>query len=652
MNNTTIGKYKITRLIGEGGMASVYEAEHEMLGTKVAIKVLNPILSANAQIRERFKNEARVMATLNHPNITRVIDFDEQPQHLCIVMEYLEGEDLSQKIKRNGALSDKHINEVFAQTLAAFQYAHDKGIVHRDIKPSNIFILPDGQVKILDFGIAKLFGQSNEMTQTGTQMGTPTYMSPEQVKADKTIDKRSDIYSLGVTLYYAVNGKAPYNSTTESQFDIFNKIVYETLPEITGNSKYNGIIKKACEKNREERFQHCNDWLSEMNNPSSAHAAATPVGDDKTVIANKVTEDATQVQQTVKNTTNTSTQPTNEQPRVDNTKQEPQHKVNPSSNTSSNLPQEKKSKTGLIIGIVGGVILLIIILVASSGPSEEEKIPNYELPEQNSAYLLVGDSTKVPSPTLIETPNFNGIQLNEESENNVVLSKVSSSPNEITDVDVWFNQNNLSLPTYKVYNEFMNEKGNVPEDVPNKINGLRITDGFSYIDGDIYFYGKNFGDKSVVIITDKDKHSVKHCLDFSNFSISPKTVKGDEDYVYQSVNWAVIENDVLYISHGHSTYAKSSFGQNAYISAIDLTNYKILWTTDPLTSNSTFSLIGNSIICGYGFTDEPDYLFVIDKKNGRRVQKINVSSGPEYIIPKNNQLFVRTYNNNYIFQID
>lgn len=264
MINTTIGKYKITRLIGEGGMASVYQAEHEMLGSKVAIKVLNPILSANAQIRERFKNEARVMASLNHPNITRVIDFDEQPQNLCIVMEYLDGEDLSQKIKKYGALSEMEINKVFTQTLSAFQYAHDKGIVHRDIKPSNIFVLPDGQIKILDFGIAKLFGQNNEITQTGTQMGTPTYMSPEQVKADKSIDYRSDIYSLGVTLYYAANGKAPYDSESESQFDIFTKIVHEPLPDDSDNHKYRKIIKKACEKRKEDRFVSCNAMLTEI----------------------------------------------------------------------------------------------------------------------------------------------------------------------------------------------------------------------------------------------------------------------------------------------------------------------------------------------------------------------------------------------------
>jgi serine/threonine protein kinase len=265
MINTTIGKYKITKLIGEGGMASVYEAEHEMLGTKVAIKVLNPILSANYQIRERFINEAKLMASLDHPNITKVIDFDERTNQLSITMEYLNGEDLNQKIKRSGPLSEKEITNIFSQTLSAFQYAHEKGIVHRDIKPSNIFILPNGHVKILDFGIAKLFGQGNEMTQTGTQMGTPIYMSPEQVKADKSIDHRSDIYSLGVTMYYAINGKPPYNSETDSQFDIFNKIVFEPLAETDKTSFLNDFVKKACEKERNLRYQSCQEWINEFN---------------------------------------------------------------------------------------------------------------------------------------------------------------------------------------------------------------------------------------------------------------------------------------------------------------------------------------------------------------------------------------------------
>jgi len=309
MINATIGKYKISRLIGEGGMASVYEAEHEMLGTKVAIKVLNPILSANAQIKERFRNEAKLMASLDHPNITKVIDFDEQPQQLSIVMEYLNGEDLNQKIKRNGPLSEKEIMDVFSQTLSAFQYAHEKGIVHRDIKPSNIFILPNGHIKILDFGIAKLFGQGNEMTQTGTQMGTPIYMSPEQVKADKSIDHRSDIYSLGVTLFFAINGKPPYNSDTDSQFDIFNKIVFDPLPEFLNIGKFNDFVKKACQKDREQRYQSCGEWINELNIKVHSSAQAP----DKTIFeapTSKNTIAATASTPTSDNTNVETTTPT------------------------------------------------------------------------------------------------------------------------------------------------------------------------------------------------------------------------------------------------------------------------------------------------------------------------------------------------------
>jgi uncharacterized protein (TIGR02145 family) len=256
--------YNILSLIGEGGMASVYLGEHERLGTKVAIKVLNPILSVNAQLRERFLNEARLMASLDHPNITKVIDFEDEGNLLCIIMEHLEGEDLSDKIKRDGALSIEQINNIYSQVLSGFNYAHNMGIVHRDIKPSNIFIKKDGIIKILDFGIAKLFGQGNEMTQTGTQMGTPVYMSPEQVKADKSIDHRSDIYSLGVTLYYACYGHSPYDSSTLSQFDILSKIVHEPLPEMQDHP-FKNLILTACAKDRENRFQSCEEWIAGLN---------------------------------------------------------------------------------------------------------------------------------------------------------------------------------------------------------------------------------------------------------------------------------------------------------------------------------------------------------------------------------------------------
>jgi len=255
-----IHNYKISRLIGEGGMASVYEAVHEKLQTKVAVKILNPMLAANKNIRQRFENEARFMASLTHPNITRVIDYEERPDLLAIIMEFLEGEDLSSRIKKTGAMPPDEAIRIFQQVLDAFQYAHQKGIVHRDVKPSNIFLEPNGTVKILDFGIAKLVDSGEDMTMTGTQIGTPVYMSPEQVNTDKTIDHRSDIYSLGVTLYYLLRGEAPYDTTISSSFQIYTKIVQEPLPDLAGFPELNLVIKTATNKDRALRYQNCHDF--------------------------------------------------------------------------------------------------------------------------------------------------------------------------------------------------------------------------------------------------------------------------------------------------------------------------------------------------------------------------------------------------------
>ena len=277
--NKTIGNYTITRKIGEGGMASVYEGVHEKLGIKVAIKILSPILARNPQLRQRFENEANLMASMSNPHITRVLDIEEKDDTLAIIMELLEGEDLDARVKRTGPLTATEVKMIFTQVLNAFDYAHSKGIVHRDIKPANIFIDKNNQVKILDFGIAKLFGTGNEMTQTGTQMGTPVYMSPEQVKGDKSIDHRSDIYALGVTLYFLLSGKAPYESAEESSFEIFMKIVNDPIPHLTNNSFFDAIIQKAVAKDRNERYQEIKEFRNSIEVGTSEEKTLQKVQD-------------------------------------------------------------------------------------------------------------------------------------------------------------------------------------------------------------------------------------------------------------------------------------------------------------------------------------------------------------------------------------
>jgi serine/threonine protein kinase len=260
-------------------------------------------------------------------------------------MEFLNGEDLNNKIKKNGPLSDTEIFSIFSQTLSAFEFAHENGIVHRDIKPSNIFILPNGHVKILDFGIAKLFGQGNEMTSTGTQLGTPIYMSPEQVKADKSIDHRSDIYSLGVTMFFAINGKAPYNSNTDSQFDIFTKIVYEPLPNFKFNSKYNEIVLTACKKNREERFQNCSEYLTILKSINNSKI------NDKTLF---------DLEEKSKNSQSSSTSKQSENIK------------NKSDTKYSLLNVNKKNKNRLLVSVMF-IVLIGVFIVSFLNYSDNEK---------------------------------------------------------------------------------------------------------------------------------------------------------------------------------------------------------------------------------------------------------------------------------------
>jgi TPR repeat protein len=257
--------YKIIREIGSGGMATVYEAVHVKLDTKVAIKVLNPVLSANDGIRKRFEQEAKIMALLNHEGITKVIDFDEEENRLAIVMEYLNGQTLDEYINQKGALCEEEATKLFITILEAFSYAHKKSIVHRDVKPSNIFITTEGKVKIMDFGIAKIVEDgANVLTQTGTQMGTPVYMSQEQVNDSKNIDHRTDIYSLGIVLWYMLQGKPPYDGNQLSSFQIFTKIVNEPVSELLIYPKMDKIITKATAKDSHKRFKKCEEFVSEF----------------------------------------------------------------------------------------------------------------------------------------------------------------------------------------------------------------------------------------------------------------------------------------------------------------------------------------------------------------------------------------------------
>ncbi len=253
-----IGKYLIQYMIGRGGYALVYSGRHELLNMPVAIKMMKHDLAMESDFLERFKNEAMLIARLNHDNIIRVYDIEERYKTIFIVMELLEGNSLQEILDDTGKLSCEQVVDYLVQVAMGLEYAHARGIVHQDIKPANIFITSKGTVKILDFGLACSVEANNFDLP-----GTPFYMSPEQIEME-AVDERSDIYSLGITVYEALIGKRPYPEN--DLLKLMDLHVEEDIPDpwdaqphIPGALRH--FILKACRRNKEDRFNSMNEVM-------------------------------------------------------------------------------------------------------------------------------------------------------------------------------------------------------------------------------------------------------------------------------------------------------------------------------------------------------------------------------------------------------
>jgi serine/threonine protein kinase len=270
MIGTEIGSYKILEKLGQGGMGVVYKAVDTGLDRMVAMKVLNPDLSKNPDLVERFRAEARAQANLNHTNLATLYAFMVHQGTAIMVMEFVEGETFAQMIRRRGPIPEPEAVPLFRQALLGIGYAHRSGIIHRDIKPSNLMLNKNGLVKVMDFGIAKVLGVRG-MTRTGAQLGTLAYMSPEQIQ-NRNVDIRSDIYELGITLYEMLSGHLPFES--DSEFQIMQDHVYSAPPPPSKYYPYIGkgiekVILKSLEKNSDMRFQTVEQFGAALEHPDA-----------------------------------------------------------------------------------------------------------------------------------------------------------------------------------------------------------------------------------------------------------------------------------------------------------------------------------------------------------------------------------------------
>jgi serine/threonine protein kinase len=282
----TLAHYRINAAIGAGGMGEVYRATDSKLGREVALKVLPPDMARDPERLARFQREARAVAALNHPHIVTIYSVEESDGVHFLTMELVEGQSLDHRISEGG-LPVQQIVEIARALADALAAAHDKGIVHRDLKPANVMVTEEGRVKVLDFGLAKEIRAANSSdatmtsaghTEVGLVMGTPRYMSPEQI-AGRTLDHRTDIFSLGIILYEMSTGRRPFAGTSSAE--LASAILRDTPPLVTDlranlPADLARIIQGCLEKSAADRFQSARDIRNELRGISTANAGASP----------------------------------------------------------------------------------------------------------------------------------------------------------------------------------------------------------------------------------------------------------------------------------------------------------------------------------------------------------------------------------------
>ena len=262
-----LDKYTVHERIGSGGMAEVFRGHHEKLGRDVAIKVMHTNLAADTQFTARFEREARLAASLRHPNIVQVFDFDKQGDRLFLVMEFINGGTLKQRLEdaksTGGCIPLTEIKRIMLQVANALDYAHSQGMLHRDLKPANILLDQAGDAYITDFGIARLL-DSEEITRSGSILGTPDYMSPEQCEG-KPLTFASDLYSLGIILFELLTGETPFDA--DSPLAILQKHINEPVPPLSKYRKdlppgFDAVLRNVLSKEPEKRYSSAAELMN------------------------------------------------------------------------------------------------------------------------------------------------------------------------------------------------------------------------------------------------------------------------------------------------------------------------------------------------------------------------------------------------------
>jgi serine/threonine protein kinase len=273
----TIGQYDVMEKIADGGMGSVFKALNRETGEVVALKVVAPHMASNQVLLKRFEQEYNAAKQLDHPNIVRALDYGDSGSAPYLVMEFVDGESLGQRLQRESRIPEKEAIRLIAQVAQGLYRAHKEKLIHRDVKPDNILITRDGQAKLTDLGLVKEVETDLNLTRTGRGLGTPHFMAPEQFKNAKNADPRCDIYSLGATLYMMVTGEMPFQSS--GPLDAYMKKVDNKFPpprEIvpTLSERIDWAIRRAMSADPELRPASCREFVEDLTGRSTRKVTA------------------------------------------------------------------------------------------------------------------------------------------------------------------------------------------------------------------------------------------------------------------------------------------------------------------------------------------------------------------------------------------
>ncbi|MFN4261221.1 MAG: serine/threonine protein kinase [Gemmataceae bacterium] len=281
----TIGNYDLLVKVAEGGMGAVYRGRHRETGEIVALKVLASHLASNPVLLKRFEQEFRAASAINHPNVVRALDYCGTGSTPFLVMEFVEGESLGQKLEREGKMPETEAIRLIAQVCQGLHRAHKQGIIHRDVKPDNIMVTPDGQAKLTDLGLVKDVDAELNLTRTGRGLGTPHFMAPEQFRNAKSADIRCDVYSIAATLYMMVTGNMPFKNC--GPLDAWMKKIHNELtpprklvPSLS--ERVDWAIRRAMSADPQQRPASCREFFEDLTGQSTRRtttADAAPVAD-------------------------------------------------------------------------------------------------------------------------------------------------------------------------------------------------------------------------------------------------------------------------------------------------------------------------------------------------------------------------------------